>query len=101
MFQFDAASPFGGHASVLRQYPQHRIARFCFRCVAKAIRQVYEYVWFQAMLADILEWGDERGASMPEALPLVIAGEVLGFAKGLHMLDGAVALDDSQILFSK
>ncbi len=38
---------------------------------------------------------------MPEALPLVIAGEVLGFAKGLHMLDVAVALDDGQIVFAK
>ena len=101
MFQFDAASPFGGDASILRQHPQHRITRFCFRGVAAAIRQVDEYLWLQAMLADILEWGDERGASMPEALPLVIAGEVLGFAKGLHMLDVAVALDDSQIIFSK
>ena len=35
---------------------------------------------------------------MPETLPLVIAGEVLCFAEGLHVLDGAVALDDGQIV---
>ena len=38
---------------------------------------------------------------MSETLPLVIAGEVLGFAEGLHVLDGAVALDDGQIVLAE
>ena len=101
MFQFDAAAPFGGGASILRQYPQHRIARFCFRGVTAAISQVDEYLWLQAMFADIIEWRDEGGATVPVALPLVISRKVLDFAESLHMLDGAVALDDSQIVFSE
>ena len=101
MFQFNAASPFGGGSSILRQYPQHRIARFCFRGVTAAIRQVDEYLWLQAMFADIIEWRDEGGATVPVALPLVISRKVLDFAESLHMLDGAVALDDGQVVFAE
>ena len=101
MIQFDAASPFCRRASVLRQHPQDRKARFCFRGVAKAIRQIDEYLWLQAMFADIIEWWDEGGTAVPEALPLVIARKTFGFAEGLHMLDDAVALYDSQIVFAE
>ena len=87
--------------SVLRQYPQDRITRFCFSGVAKAIRQVDDDIWLQVMLEDIIEWRDEGCASMSVALPLVIAGKMFGFAEGLHLLDGAVALDDGQIVSAK
>ena len=38
---------------------------------------------------------------MPKTLPLIIAGEVLSFTEGLHVLDGTIALDDGQIIFAE
>ena len=72
-----------------------------YRGFAKTVSEIDEDMGGQTMLLDIFKGRDKGCSPVAKAFPLVIAGETPGIREGFYVLNGAVALNNRQIVFTE